>query len=103
MSFQEKISWGVTLSILRRQGVDIASMPEEQLNALVRERKAEKQAEAAAREARRAQRQQVMPDAPSTGSKLNRLACHCRGILVLTGVVMMANMRLIDHAHKVRN
>ncbi len=61
MSFQEKISWGVTLSILRRQGVDIASMPEEQLNALVRERKAEKQAEAAAREARRAQRQQVMP------------------------------------------
>lgn len=42
-------------------------------------------------------------DAPSTGSKLNRLACHCRGILVLTGVVMMANMRLIDHAHKVRN
>ncbi|CAL8461983.1 g1514 [Coccomyxa elongata] len=59
-SSREKISRGVTLSILRRQGVDIASMTEEQLNALVRERKAEKQAEALAREARRAQRQQDM-------------------------------------------
>ena len=64
VSVQEKISRGVTVAILRRRGVDVASMTEEQVDALVRERKAERQAEAAAKQARRAQKQQVKPLPP---------------------------------------
>ncbi|BDA41294.1 hypothetical protein COCOBI_02-0740 [Coccomyxa sp. Obi] len=56
----EKISRGVTLARLRREGVDLTSMTEDEVNALVEERKAARQAKAAAKQARRAQKERDM-------------------------------------------